>query len=62
VRRVGACSTYMQNEGEMHTTHLESLKERHHLGGDQGIDRDQQWQNVLIWRFGYCKDECCVRF
>jgi len=44
---VGACSTYMKNEEEMHTAQLESLKERCHLGGDQGIDRDQQWQNVL---------------
>jgi hypothetical protein len=39
VRRVGACSTYMENE-EMHTAQLESLKEKHHLGGDQGMDRD----------------------
>jgi hypothetical protein len=43
----GACSTYMNNKEEMHTARLESLKERHHLGGDQGIERDQQWQNVL---------------
>jgi hypothetical protein len=37
----------MQNEEEMLAACLDSLKERHHLGGDKGIDRDQQWQNVL---------------
>jgi hypothetical protein len=43
----GACSTYKKNEEEMHTAQLENLKERHHLGVDEGIDRDQQWQYVL---------------